>query len=213
MGEQLPNTPITILSKDGTTGWSDLAPSGEALDVVHCPSGAPTGWAFDKIWVHAHGLWHRDVHVWVTNGTALLQQQRHKDKAIMPGQWDISVGGHVAAGESYVDAAVRETAEELGIEVTPDRLVPMGKLALDVLLGEGNNAWQHRTVGDNYVLHLHGLSLADITPQPSEVTAVRWCDITQLEADLASPATATRHAAQPMELWALGIAGMRLTVQ
>lgn len=42
----------------------------------------------------------------------LLLQQRVKDKE-NGGLWDKSVGGHVLAGESFEDAFVRETAEEL----------------------------------------------------------------------------------------------------
>ena len=83
--------------------------SGELLDVVD-EHGEPTGQTLDKQIVHDQGIRHRDVHVWVTNGNELLQQQRTWDKTIMPGAWDISVGGHVSAGESYLDAAVRETA-------------------------------------------------------------------------------------------------------
>jgi isopentenyldiphosphate isomerase len=61
-------------------------------------------------------LVHRAAHVLVFNGEGkLLLQLRSKDKDIQPGKWDTSVGGHLAVGEGYEQAAVREMAEELGI--------------------------------------------------------------------------------------------------
>src|ERR1700733_2743275 len=74
--------------------------AGELLDVVD-ETGRPTGQVLPKKDIHAQGLRHRDVHVWITNGRDLLQQQRKADKAIMPGQWDITVGEHVDHGETY----------------------------------------------------------------------------------------------------------------
>jgi len=65
-------------------------------------------------------LVHRVAHVLVFNlrGELLLQKRsRHKD--IQPGKWDTSVGGHLDPGEDYRTAAVREMAEELGIEGIP----------------------------------------------------------------------------------------------
>ncbi|MFA5306140.1 MAG: NUDIX hydrolase [Candidatus Babeliales bacterium] len=43
--------------------------------------------------------------------------RRHKNKKLFPLHLDASVGGHVAAGESYHDAFVRETQEELNLDV------------------------------------------------------------------------------------------------
>lgn len=61
-------------------------------------------------------LIHRVAHVLVFNTAGeLYLQKRAKNKTVQPGKWDTSVGGHVDAGEQYLNAAVRETAEELGI--------------------------------------------------------------------------------------------------
>ena len=75
--------------------------------------------------VHAEGLWHRAVHVWVGRPDGRLWLQRrgpHKD--INAGLWDVSVGEHLQPGERYADAAVRGLREELGITV--ERLEPVG---------------------------------------------------------------------------------------
>ncbi|MDC7126625.1 MAG: NUDIX domain-containing protein [Spirochaetales bacterium] len=66
-------------------------------------------------------LFHRVAHVHVFNRFGyLFLQKRSKNKDLQPGKWDTSVGGHVDSGESYLAAAVRETAEELGI-IVPEK--------------------------------------------------------------------------------------------
>ena len=61
-------------------------------------------------------LIHRVAHVLVFNSKGeLFLQKRSRDKDVQPGKWDTSVGGHVDAGESYDEAALREMREELGI--------------------------------------------------------------------------------------------------
>ena len=62
-------------------------------------------------------LIHCTAHVVVIhpeNGMVLLQKRR-MDKDIQPGRWDTAVGGHLAAGESFEEAARRELSEELGV--------------------------------------------------------------------------------------------------
>ena len=68
----------------------------------------------------AHGnpeLMHRSVHVLILNKKGkLFLQKRASNKDIQPGKWDSSVGGHVGLGEEIIEAAKRETEEELGIK-------------------------------------------------------------------------------------------------
>lgn len=180
--------------------------SGELLDVVD-EHGYPMGRIEDKKTIHEQGLRHRDVHVWVTNGRDMLQQQRTWDKSIMPGDWDISVGGHVGAGESYLDAAVRETGEELGLVLPSERFIRIGIVATQLEFPGWKAA--HNIVGDNFVVVEPDLQIEDLQLQEEEVLGARWYPIDQLEADLANPETAGLHAPQPDVLYALGIAGMR----
>ena len=87
----------------------------ELLDIVD---------TFDRIVGQAsrgavHGnprLIHRAVHVLVFDSRGRLYlQKRSMTKDIQPGKWDTSVGGHVASGETFLPAAVREMEEELAI--------------------------------------------------------------------------------------------------
>lgn len=60
---------------------------------------------------HTKGYIHRVVVVYVFDKEGRLYVQHHKKAGML----DHSVGGHVAQGESYAVAAVREAQEELGI--------------------------------------------------------------------------------------------------
>jgi isopentenyl-diphosphate delta-isomerase len=54
--------------------------------------------------------------------------RRQMHKRIAPGRLDYSTSGHVASGESYIDAAIREVKEELNLDIMPDSLKLLYKL-------------------------------------------------------------------------------------
>jgi len=68
--------------------------------------------------VHAQGLLHRAVHVFVFDkrGNVYLQKRSHLKDA-HPSVWDSSASGHLDVGESYAACAVRELKEEIGAVV------------------------------------------------------------------------------------------------
>ena len=67
--------------------------------------------------IHLKGLFHRSVHVFVIDRECRIYLQRRSlNKEEHPGKWDSSAAGHVHSGESYSEAAVRELAEELGLD-------------------------------------------------------------------------------------------------
>ena len=77
--------------------------------------------------VHAQGLVHRAVHIFVFNpaGELFLQKRSHL-KDVHPSAWDSSAAGHLDSGEEYDTAAARELEEELGL--TGIELVRIAKL-------------------------------------------------------------------------------------
>lgn len=61
-------------------------------------------------------LTHRIVHVLVLNKKGeMALQLRGPTVTFCPNYWSTAVGGHVSAGESYEEAALREMEEEIGI--------------------------------------------------------------------------------------------------
>lgn len=66
--------------------------------------------------VHARGLLHRAVHIFVFNTAGeLLVHKRTAGKDEYPLRYTSSASGHLAAGEGYDEAAARELEEELGL--------------------------------------------------------------------------------------------------
>lgn len=102
----------------------------EPIDILR-PDGALSTEAYnraDRDEIHMTGDWHGSVHVWLVdtaNGDILLQQ-RAKTKESFPGMLDAPVAGHIAAGETPQEAALREASEEIGIDIDPDELALVG---------------------------------------------------------------------------------------
>ena len=109
----------------------------EEIDVLDA-EGAPAGVVKSKPDVHRDGDWHRSVHVWiVTPDRRVLIQQRSLRKENHPGLWDVSAAGHISAGESPVETAVREVEEELGLRIEPRELQHVATLRESHVLNGG----------------------------------------------------------------------------
>ena len=78
--------------------------------------------------MRARNLRHRSVGVVVRRpgDGAVLAHRRADWKDVWPGRWDIAFGGVCDVGEPPHEAAVRELAEEAGIEVDAGQLRPLG---------------------------------------------------------------------------------------
>lgn len=98
----------------------------ELVDILS-EAGEPTGTTAMKTEAHLKGLFHATVHIWFyTDNKEILIQQRGKNKDIYPLLWDVSVAGHVGAGESIEISAIREISEEIGLNVHPHQLEKIG---------------------------------------------------------------------------------------
>lgn len=65
--------------------------------------------------IHKQGLLHREIHVYFhTPDGKIIFQRRAMTKDTFPGLLDAAVGGHVEAGETYAQAATKESEEETG---------------------------------------------------------------------------------------------------
>lgn len=89
-------------------------------------------------------LVHRVAHVLVFDrkGNVLLQK-RSAEKDIQPGKWDTSVGGHLDPGEDYLEAALREMAEELGVRDVPVTFLYKSRIRNEI---ESENVSTYMTV-------------------------------------------------------------------
>jgi len=90
----------------------------EALDLLD-EHGVPTGETKPRAAVHRDGDWHRALHLWVMHPDGyVLLQRRAPSKDLAPGRVDVTVGGHLRAGELWLDA-LREAEEEIGVRLRP----------------------------------------------------------------------------------------------
>lgn len=83
----------------------------------------PTGEIKEKNLAHEQGDFHRTAHIWIINDkNELLLQKRSASKRSHPNCWDISGAGHIRAGETVIQGAIRELKEELGVSVKENEL-------------------------------------------------------------------------------------------
>jgi len=106
----------------------------ELLDVVN-ERDEVTGQA-ERDEVHRLGLVCRLVYLcFYTSSGDVILQKRSVTKKNDPGKLTAAASGHVAAGQSYLEAAVRETFEETGIQIQPNQLVNLGTVRVDYTQG------------------------------------------------------------------------------
>ena len=157
----------------------------EQIDVL-VPDGKPAGIRKPKDEIHRDGDLHRAAHVWIiaTDGRILLQR-RSLRKENNPGLWDVSCAGHVSAGESAIDAAVRETQEELGLTIVPAELEFVASLQEKSVLNDGK--YIDNEIHEIFLVR-RDVDVASLALDPEEVAEVKWVD--QLRPD----ATFVPHA-------------------
>jgi isopentenyldiphosphate isomerase len=81
----------------------------------------------ERIEIHQKGLLHREIHVWFFDKEENIIFQKRGLKKSSGGLLDATIGGHVDAGENYIDTAIRETEEETGISITESDLIFLNK--------------------------------------------------------------------------------------
>lgn len=154
----------------------------ELLDVVE-PTGTVIGQELRSV-VHREGLWHQTFHCLVVRSGSparVVLQRRRAGTTSFPGRLDISVAGHLGAGEEPLDG-IRELREELGIDVDPARLVSLGRRMLADDAGEGHN----REVAHVYLL-VDDTPLASFNLDPAEIGGLVEMTIADLLAMLEDP--------------------------
>ena len=94
----------------------------EYFDILD-ENGHKTGKTKLRSEVHRDGDWHKAVHIWIINDKGdILLQRRCATKDSNPNMLDISSAGHLSAGDSSLDGAIRELKEELNLDVKPNEL-------------------------------------------------------------------------------------------
>lgn len=153
----------------------------EIIDILD-EQGNRTGEVVAKKIAHQKGIWHTAVFVWVYNSNGeLLFQKRSLQKTSFPGCWEVSVSGHVSAGENPVVAACREASEELGVAIPQDQLefVEIRNEIHDI--PEKN--WHNHELNYVYLWKYDG-ALENLTLDSREVGGVQFFSLDELERQL-----------------------------
>lgn len=115
---------------------------------------------------------HRAVTVLVfDHGGRILIQKRTMTKDTSPGCWSHSVGGHVGYDEDYLSVAVRETKEEIGINVRPEKFEFLGKM-ITVAPWEKEMTHVYKYVAGDGI---------NLKPSKDEVSELKFVDIKNLK--------------------------------
>ncbi len=120
---------------------------------------------------HKKGLWHRAVYAFIIddNKGNILLQKRSSNKKLWPNMWDVTVGGHVNAGEFGRQALIREVKEELGIEINDNDIKYLvGSTSINV---QGDIINKH--YNECYLI-TKSISISDIKIQEDEVSEIRY---------------------------------------
>lgn len=115
------------------------------------------------------GFYRMVVHICIFgSGGKMLIQRRQPFKRSWSGMWDFTVGGSSVTGDTSLSAAIRETSEEIGVQLAPEEL----KRVLTV---------QTECVLDDIYAVQKDLDETALTLQYEEVEQVKWADIDEIK--------------------------------
>lgn len=147
---------------------------------VRTRDGEKTGVVRERGVVHRDGSPHGTAHIWIVRKNEkgshdVLLQKRSATKDSYPGCYDISSAGHVEAGHEYLETAVREMGEELGLSVVPEQLQFVGfhyGYCEDVFYGK---VFRDYEISSVYVYE-EPVDIEKLRLQKEEVECVCWMD-------------------------------------
>lgn len=150
----------------------------ELLDIRKA-DGSLSGIRMEREKVHETGMLHGTSHVWIVRkkeGWEILLQKRAADKDAFPGCYDISSAGHIPAGEDFLESALRELEEELGIKAEAGDLHYIGMSEIyheDIFYGK---EFKNHEISKVY-LYTKDIDEKDLSLQEEEVESVKWMDL------------------------------------
>ena len=141
----------------------------EIFDVLN-EYGEFTGMTATREECHKKGYWHRAVYGFIIDNKGnVLLQKRSASKKLWPNLWDVTVGGHVDSGEFGRQTLIRETKEELGIQLSDkDVKYIVGSTSVDI---QGEIVNKH--YNECYLI-TKNIDISDIIVQKEEVSEVKY---------------------------------------
>jgi isopentenyl-diphosphate delta-isomerase len=165
----------------------------ELIDILD-KKGIYTGSSCLKSEAHRKGLWHPCVQIWLYSKTGdVLIQKRSPETEAFPNLWDVSVAGHIGAGENPLVAAQREVSEEVGLTLQLYELKFIGNYSTDI---------KHSV--DLIDREFHYVYIAELIPnvnelvlQSNEVSEIKLITIENLKREISKEKSATDYVPYP----------------
>jgi len=149
----------------------------ELIDILTL-EGKSTGKTALKSEAHKKGWFHATAHIWFfTSDEKILLQKRALTKKVFPGIWDISVAGHIGAGEEVLEGAKREVFEEIGLILEDKDFIKIGTRIHQVNHENGIQDNEHHHV---FIAELK-TPISELTMQPEEVAGLELWDLKVLK--------------------------------
>lgn len=149
----------------------------EYIDIAD-ETGRLTGRSDLKSVIHQNGHCHHTAHIWLyTEQGEILLSQRSAKKTICPLMWDVSVAGHVDAGETIEAAAIRETQEEIGLTIQQGQL---SKIGIFECFQSYLNGIQDNEFHNTFICELSS-PIEQLRVQPEEVDALKLVDFEEFQ--------------------------------
>ena len=131
----------------------------------------PTGRTVERGKPMKSGEYHIVVNVWIRNSKGEWLISKRTPNKHFPLLWE-PTGGSVVSGESSFDAAIRETREELGVELDPER----GKLFASAM----RQTKKFPDFLDVWVFE-HDCSIDSVVFQPGETCGAMWATTNKIK--------------------------------
>lgn len=150
----------------------------EEIDILD-ESGNKTGESKTYDEVHSQGLLHLCVHVWVINSKKqILLQQRSKYVRVYQGYWNSAASGHVTSGQNSLEAAQKETREELGLDLPPELFKFLCTIKENYISNKGT--FIENALNDIYIVN-SDLNIEDFKTELDEVKEIRWLSLEEFK--------------------------------
>jgi len=149
----------------------------ELWDILDA-EGNPTGRLHPRGTPLPSGDYMLVVHVWKHNGRGqwLIDQRAPRGHSALDHMWE-TTGGCAIAGDTSLQAALRETHEELGIALDPKKGQFFRRVRYD-MTGENKD----RCFFVDVWVFEHDCDITDLTLQESEVSEARWATADEIRA-------------------------------
>ena len=103
----------------GNERWQEYAKNGEVLKTDGRDPSLGNPELDEENYVSSSLIW---LYRQTENGLEVLFQKRSPFVDRHPNLWDIAAGGHIDLGETPLEAAVREAREEIGANISAEKL-------------------------------------------------------------------------------------------